>query len=147
MASKKKKDITAQPEQIPEELTTETNGQPVIEEKKDEIITQPEEKVEKIEGETTERPVIEEKKAKKEKKGPKYPVGSIVYISKDTLADLNGFNLSISQYKRDTYTVEAYDENTGIYKLRHLKLLLNLKEADLVSPDENAHDSVHRRQF
>ena len=137
MASKKKKDITVQLEQIPEELTDKTNEQPVIEEK-----------VEKIEGETNnEQPVIEEKKAKKEKKGPKYPVGSIVYISKDTLADLNGFNLSISQYKRDTYTVEAYDENTGIYKLRHLKLLLNLKEADLVSPDENAHDSVHRRQF
>jgi len=94
------------------------------------------------------KPVEEKKKVvEKAKKGPKYPVGSIVYVSKDVLADLNGFNLGISQYKRETYTVEAYDEDTGVYKIRHLKLLLRLKEADLVAPDEKAHDSVNRIQF
>lgn len=78
---------------------------------------------------------------------PKYEVGSIVYISKDTLSDLNGFNLSISQYRKDTYTVEAYDANTGVYTLRHLKLLLKLKEGSIVAPDENAHDHLSRKQF
>ena len=99
-----------------------------------------------------ENPVVETEEVKKEKtepkkKAPKFPVGNVVYISKNVLADLNGFNLSISQYKKAIYTVEAYDANTGIYTLRHLKLLLKLKEADLVAPDENAHDSINRMQF
>ena len=87
------------------------------------------------------------KTSKKQEKTPKFPVGSVVYVSKETSADLNGFNLSISQYKKEAYTVEAYDENTGVYKIRHIKLLLRLKEADLVAPDANAHDSINRKQF
>ena len=116
-----------------------------------------EEKEEKIEEKVEETPVVEEKiEAKPEKKeekkkssakGPKYPLGSIVYIAKNTLSDLNGFNFSISQYKKETYTVEAYDEDTGVYSVRHLKLLLKLKEAVLVSPDERAHDQINRMQF
>lgn len=90
---------------------------------------------------------VEKKKAKKvEEKGPKFPVGTIVYIDKKVGADLNGFCL-FSQYKKDPYTVEAYDGSQGIYTLRRRKLLVRLKEADLIQPDANAHDSLNRKQF
>ena len=79
-------------------------------------------------------------------KSPKYIVGSIVYISKEAEADLNGFKL-FPQYKKYTYTVEAYDEISGVYSLRRLNLSLKLKEADIVAPNERAHDSLNRRQF
>lgn len=103
---------------------------------------------EKIE-EKVEKKVEEKKKEEKKpsKKAPKYAIGSIVYVTKDTEVDLNGFNFAISQYKNSTYTVEAYDENTDVYSLRHLKLLVRLKEANLMAPDEKAHDSVNRIQF
>ena len=76
----------------------------------------------------------------------KYEIGSIVYISKDADADLNGFKL-FPPYKKYTYTVEAYDEISGVYSLRRLNLSLKLKEADIVAPSERAHDSLNRKQF
>ena len=77
---------------------------------------------------------------------PKYRIGSIVYVSKNAGADLNGFKL-FPQYKKYTYTVEAYDQITGVYTLRKLNLSLKLKESDIVSPDERAHDVLNRKQF
>lgn len=91
--------------------------------------------------------VIKVKKAKeKTKNEPKYKIGSIVYISKDADADLNGFKL-FPQYKKYTYTVEAYDGDTGVYSLRRLNLSLKLKEADIVAPSERSDSSLIRRQF
>lgn len=87
----------------------------------------------------------ETKEVKKEKT-PKYSIGSIVYVSKDADADLNGFKL-FPQYKKYTYTVEAYDAKLGVYSLRRLNLSLKLKEAFIINPDERAHDTVNRRQF
>lgn len=92
---------------------------------------------------------LEEKSKKTQKikeKTLKYPIGSIVYVSKDAQADLNGFKL-FPQYKKYTYTVEAYDEITGVYSLRRLNLSLRLKETDIVAPGERAHDPLNRRQF
>lgn len=87
---------------------------------------------------------------KKEKKieepKQKYSLGSIVYIAKDAGADLNGFKL-FPQYKKYTYTVEAYDQDTGVYTLRRLNLSLKLPEALILSPDERAHDALNRKQF
>ena len=102
----------------------------------EEIVTPVEETVE----------TVKEAPKKSEKKSGKFDVGALVFISKDVLADLNGFCL-FPQYKKEPYTVEAYDEKTGVYTLRQVKLLINLKEEDLVSPDENAHDSLNRKQF
>lgn len=85
-------------------------------------------------------------KAKNTKKTPKYAIGSIVFVSKEAEADLNGFKL-FPPYKKYTYTVEAYDEITGVYSLRRLNLSLKLKEADIVAPSERAHDPLNRRQF
>ena len=76
----------------------------------------------------------------------KYEIGSIVYISKDADADLNGFKL-FPPYKKYTYTVEAYDEISDVYSLRRLNLSLKLKENDIVAPSERAHDSLNRKQF
>lgn len=87
-----------------------------------------------------------EKVAKSTEKLPKYPVGSIVYVSKEAEADLNGFKL-FPPYKKYTYTVEAYDAISGVYSLRRLNLSLRLKEADIVAPGERAHDPLNRRQF
>ena len=86
------------------------------------------------------------KKAKVEEKSPKYSIGSIVYVAKTAQADLNGFKL-FPQYKKYTYTVEAYDKDTGVYSLRRLNLSLKLKEADIIAPSERAHDPLNRRQF
>ena len=91
--------------------------------------------------EVKEAPVEE----KKEKTG-KYAIGSIVYVSKDADADLNGFKL-FPQYKKYTYTVEAYDAKSGVYSLRRLNLSLSLPEALIISPDERAHDMINRKQF
>ena len=68
------------------------------------------------------------------------------YIRKDADADLNGFKL-FPQYKKYTYTVEAYDDDTGVYTLRKLNLTLNVKESSIVAPDERAHDTINRLQF
>lgn len=91
-------------------------------------------------------PELEKPKKETKKQGPKYKIGSIVFVSRDAEADLNGFKL-FPQYKKYTYTVEAYDAITGIYTLRRLNLSLKLKEAFIVAPDERAHDSLNRRQF
>ena len=88
----------------------------------------------------------EKKTAKTTEKSPKYAIGSIVYVSKDAEADLNGFKL-FPPYKKYTYTVEAYDAISGVYSLRRLNLSLRLKEVDIVAPSERAHDPLNRRQF
>ena len=86
------------------------------------------------------------KEEKKQEKTGKYAIGSIVYVSKDADADLNGFKL-FPQYKKYTYTVEAYDAKSGVYSLRRLNLSLRLPESLIISPDERAHDMINRRQF
>lgn len=146
MATKKK--TTKKVEEIKEEVTP-------VEEIKEEI-TPIEEIKEEIKEETTsveevkEAPVEEvkkeEKKPEKKEKTGKYPIGSIVYVSKEADADLNGFKL-FPQYKKYTYTVEAYNEISGVYSLRRLNLSLNLPEALIISPDERAHDMINRKQF
>ena len=115
-----------------EQVETITEKEPVIVEEKDII---PEEEAKKLKPEE----VVEVKQ-------PKYSIGSIVYISKDADADLNGFKL-FPQYKKYTYTVEAYDEDTGVYSLRRLNLSLKLKEELILAPSERAHDSLNRKQF
>ena len=116
--------------------------------KKEEIVAE-EEIVTPVEEVKTEEVAVvgeaETKEVKKEK-GPKYPIGSIVYIHKDAKADLNGFSL-FPQYKKYTYTVEAYDAKSGVYSLRRLNLSLRLPESLIINPDERAHDMVNRRQF
>ena len=86
------------------------------------------------------------KEEKKQEKTGKYAIGSIVYVSKDADADLNGFKL-FPQYKKYTYTVEAYDTKSGVYSLRRLNLSLRLPESLIISPDERAHDMINRKQF
>ena len=95
---------------------------------------------------TSKTDVPVQKKSKNIGKMPKYAVGSIVFVAKNAEADLNGFKL-FPQYKKYTYTVEAYDAITEVYSLRRLNLSLRLKETDIVAPDERAHDSLNRRQF
>ena len=143
MASRKKS--TAKPQMSEKE--------PIIVEEKDIL---PEEKVKNLEPEEIidiKAPVVEIKPAKKTKKveektknEPKYPIGSIVYISKDADADLNGFKL-FPQYKKYTYTVEAYNDDTGVYSLRRLNLSLRLKEELILAPSEKSDSSLMRRQF
>ena len=120
-------------------VETITEKEPVIVEEKDII---PEEEAKKLKPEE----VAEVKVPKVEVKQPKYSIGSIVYISKDADADLNGFKL-FPQYKKYTYTVEAYDEDTGVYSLRRLNLSLKLKEELILAPSERAHDPLNRKQF
>ena len=86
------------------------------------------------------------KEEKKQEKTGKYAIGSIVYVAKDADADLNGFKL-FPQYKKYTYTVEAYDAKLGVYSLRRLNLSLRLPESLIISPDERAHDMINRKQF
>lgn len=146
MASKKK---STAPKTIVEK-------EPVVIEEKDILTEEEAEKVQPEEVIDIKAPIVEVKEVKKEKKQPKkeekvekkpkYSVGSIVYISKDADADLNGFKL-FPQYKKYTYTVEAYDEISGVYSLRRLNLSLRLKEDLILAPSERAHDSLNRRQF
>ena len=146
MASKKK---STAPKTIVEK-------EPVVIEEKDILTEEEAEKVQPEEVIEIKAPIVEVKEVKKEKKQPKkeekvekkpkYSVGSIVYISKDADADLNGFKL-FPQYKKYTYTVEAYDEISGVYSLRRLNLSLRLKEDLILAPSERAHDSLNRRQF
>lgn len=81
-----------------------------------------------------------------EANSPKYPVGSIVFVAKEASADLNGFKL-FPQYKKYTYTVEAYDGENGVYSLRRLNLSLKLKEADIVAPSEKESNPLTRKQY
>ena len=91
---------------------------------------------------------VEEVKEVKEVKtiAPKLKVGDIAFISKTADADLNGFKL-FPQYKKYTYTVEAYDPNTDTYTLRRLNLSLKLKGELILAPSEKAHDPLNRKQF
>lgn len=120
------------------EVTTDEIVSEVKPEKKEKIIK----KSQKID----KKPQKLQKTQKIEEKRPKYPIGSVVFVSKDAQADLNGFKL-FSPYKKYTYTVEAYNDDTGVYSLRRLNLSLRLKEADIVAPSERAHDSLNRKQF
>ena len=146
MASRKKstksEEIVAKTEVPVEETATEvaTAGlAATVEPKKEETTVNVEEKPKK----TTKK---SQKSEKLEEKKPKYPIGSIVFVSKDAEADLNGFKL-FPPYKKSTYTVEAYNPISDVYSLRRLNLSLKLKEADIVAPSERAHDPVNRRQF
>ena len=117
--------------------------------KKEEIATEEEiTPVEEVKEETTSVEDVKDvkKEEKKQEKTGKYAIGSIVYVSKDADADLNGFKL-FPQYKKYTYTVEAYDAKLGVYSLRRLNLSLSLPEALIISPDERAHDMINRKQF
>ena len=146
MASRKKstksEEIVAKIETPVEETATEvaTAGlATIVEPEKEETTVNVEEKPKK----TTKK---SQKSEKLEEKKPKYPIGSIVFVSKDAEADLNGFKL-FPPYKKSTYTVEAYNPISDVYSLRRLNLSLKLKEADIVAPNERAHDPVSRRQF
>ena len=124
---------------IPEEEAKNLAPEEVTEVKAPEVIVEKEKTEKKAEKKS-------EKAVKSTEKAPKYAVGSIVYVSKDAEADLNGFKL-FPPYKKYTYTVEAYDAISGVYSLRRLNLSLKLKEADIVAPGERAHDPLNRRQF
>lgn len=125
-------------------MTTKKKTTKKVEEIKEEVAPIEEIKTEEVKEEVT--PIEETKKEEKEEKTPKYSIGSIVYVSKDADADLNGFKL-FPQYKKYTYTVEAYDAKSGVYSLRRLNLSLSLPEALIISPDERAHDMINRKQF
>lgn len=114
---------------------------------KEEVIETPVEEIEAIEPEKVEKPKKSTKKSDPvPEKTQKFSIGDIVFISKEADTDLNGFKL-FPQYKKYTYTVEAYDENTGVYTLRRLNLSLKLQESFILAPSERAHDSINRRQF
>lgn len=142
MASRKKstksKEIVANTE-VPVEETATDEIVSEVRPEKEETTVNVEEKPKK----TTKKV---EKTQKIEEKSPKYPIGSIVFVSKDAEADLNGFKL-FPPYKKSTYTVEAYNPISDVYSLRRLNLSLKLKEADIVAPSERAHDPLNRRQF
>ena len=82
----------------------------------------------------------------KEVKKPKFNIGDIVFVAKDAEADLDGFKL-FPQYKKYTYTVEAYDAKSDVYTLRRLNLSLRLKSELILAPGERAHDPLNRKQF
>ena len=158
MASRKKP-TTAKPHTIEDfapQMSEIIEKEPVVIEEKD-ILTESEVKdLEPEEVVEVKAPTVKIKPAKKAKKAekveektknePKYPIGSIVFISKEADADLNGFKL-FPQYKKYTYTVEAYDEITGVYSLRRLNLSLRLKEELILAPSERAHDAISKKQF
>ena len=148
MASRKKstksEEIVAKVETPVEETATEvaTAGlAATVEPEKEETTVNIEEKPKK-----TQKTQKSQKTQKVEEKKPKYPIGSIVFVSKDAEADLNGFKL-FPPYKKSTYTVEAYNPISDVYSLRRLNLSLKLKEADIVSPSKRAHDPLNRKQF
>lgn len=124
MASKKK--IEEIKEEIKEEVTT-----PVVEQ-----VIEPAEEI---------KPEKTEKKEEKVEKAGKFKVGDIVFVSKDADADLNGFKL-FPQYKKYTYTVEAYDAKSDVYTLRRLNLSLKLKSNLILAPNERG-DQLSRKQF
>ena len=145
MASRKKstksEEIVAKTEVPVEETATEVATDEIVSEvrpEKEETTVNIEEKPKKTQK--------SQKTQKVEEKKPKYPIGSIVFVSKDAEADLNGFKL-FPPYKKSTYTVEAYNPISGVYSLRRLNLSLKLKEADIVAPSERAHDPLNRKQF
>lgn len=121
----------------------------VIIEEKDVLSTEEVNKLEPEEIVEIKAPIVKVKpvkKAKTQTQTQKYSIGSIVFVSKDAEADLNGFKL-FPPYKKYTYTIEAYDPITDVYSLRRLNLLLKLKEEDIVAPSEKSNSSLMRRQF
>lgn len=145
MASRKKstksEEIVAKTEVPVEETATEVATDEIVSEvrpEKEETTVNIEEKPKKTQK--------SQKTQKVEEKKPKYPIGSIVFVSKDAEADLSGFKL-FPPYKKSTYTVEAYNPISDVYSLRRLNLSLKLKEADIVAPSERAHDLLNRKQF
>ena len=145
MASRKKstksEEIVAKTEVPVEETATEVATDEIVSEErpeKEETTVNIEEKPKKTQK--------SQKTQKVEEKKPKYPIGSIVFVSKDAEADLNGFKL-FPPYKKSTYTVEAYNPISDVYSLRRLNLSLKLKETDIVAPSERAHDPLNRKQF
>ncbi len=135
MASKKKTEKVEKIEEIKPEVAQEIIPEDIKSEQVENVpeITSKEEKP--------------KKEIKKEAvKEPKHKIGSIVFVSKDAEADLNGFKL-FPQYKKYTYTVEAYDAKSDVYTLRRLNLSLKLKEAFILAPNERAHDPINRKQF
>ena len=132
-----------------EEIVAKTEV-PVEETATDEIVSEVRPEKEETTVNVEEKPKKTTKKVEKtqkvEEKSPKYPIGSIVFVSKDAEADLNGFKL-FPPYKKSTYTVEAYNPISDVYSLRRLNLSLKLKEADIVAPSERAHDPLNRKQF
>ena len=94
----------------------------------------------------TKKQKTETEKQKTETKKQKFNTGDIVFIAKKAEADLNGFKL-FPQYKKYAYTVEAYDQISGVYTLRRLNLSLRLPESLILAPEERAHDPLNRKQF
>ena len=124
-----------------------------VEEIKEEVVVDETPVVEPvIEPVVEEAPVIEEKPKKskkvepKKEVTPKYPIGSIVFIAKNADADLNGFKL-FPQYKKYTYTVEAYDEKSDVYILRRLNLSLRLQSKFILAPGEKSDSLLVRKQY
>ena len=131
-----------------EEIVAKTEV-PVEETATDEIVSEVRPEKEETTVNIEEKPKKTQKSQKTQKveeKKPKYPIGSIVFVSKDAEADLSGFKL-FPPYKKSTYTVEAYNPISDVYSLRRLNLSLKLKEADIVAPSERAHDPLNRKQF
>lgn len=122
------------------------------EEIKDKEVLTEEEEIKKVSDEETstdnkDKDVKENhKKEEKHKEEPKFKMGDIVFISKEADADLNGFKL-FPQYKKYTYTVEAYDAKSDVYTLRRLNLSLKLKGELILAPNERAHDALNKKQF
>ena len=133
--SSTKKKVEAPVEEIKEEVVVDET--PVVEEAP--VV---EEKPKKIE----EKPKKSKKVEPKKEITPKYPIGSIVFIAKDADADLNGFKL-FPQYKKYTYTVEAYDEKSDVYILRRLNLSLRLQSKFILAPGEKSDSLLVRKQY
>lgn len=146
MASKKKVEKIDTQDELIEKEPVEINEKDIIPEEETKELS-PEEVAEVKAPEDKKEDKKEEKKeTSKKAPEPKYPVGSIVFISKEADADLNGFKL-FPPYKKYTYTVEAYDEISGVYSLRRLNLSLKLKEDLILAPNERAHDALNKRQY
>lgn len=135
---KKEEELAEKAHELVKEAKEKKVIKPITEIEPEEITSTGDKKVK--EDVKIEAPV--EEKSKK----AKYEIGSIVYVSKDADADLEGFKL-FPQYKKYTYTVEAYDEKSGVYTLRRLNLSLKLQESFIVSPDEHAHDQLNRMYY
>lgn len=135
MASKKS---TKKAEEVKEEIIETSTGDVKTEDVSVEAPEIVEEKVEKVEKEEVKTGLTDIQ--------PKFKVGDIVFLSKEANTDLNGFKL-FPQYKKYTYTVEAYDAKSDVYTLRRLNLSLRLKGEFILAPNERAHDAINRKQF
>lgn len=147
MASKKKIETEAveiqEKDIIPEEETKKLAPEEVMEVEAPEVKVQETKEIKKEDKKTPEDTKKEEKSKKIE---PKFKVGDLVFIHKDADADLNGFKL-FPQYKKYTYTVEAYNADTDVYTLRRLNLSLKLKSSLILAPSERAHDALNKKQY